>query len=152
MRAFHGSSLNIIKHTDNFTLTPSTNGSFGTGIYLADQNAAHEYAGECEGGLVFEFEVDTSDFARIEVGFEVAEKYDLDTAALPLIMAMFSIDEAQAAKWFKAHTTDGFLLGGEIQQCAIELGYKGLILDYGDCFELLAFDGDALTKIGEEAV
>lgn len=146
MRAFHGTSRLYLTEGE-FKLVDSTHGTFGAGIYLGDADVAAVYADSFTHGVILEYEVDTEDFKVIEASYPVGEKYDLETPALPLIAYLFDLTLEEAAQWFQDHTVDGFLLGKEIQEQAIKKGHKGLLLDYGDCFELVAFDNNQLQKV-----
>lgn len=151
MIAYHGSKNTINPFQPNLTLHASSEGSFGTGIYFADLKAANEYAGGGEGHTVLCFDIDVTGFLSVQADFEMGEKYDLDTAALPLIMVLFGLTENQAANWFLEHTTDGFLLGDDIQKQAEIRGYKGLHLNYGNCFELVCYDFGSALVLGPDS-
>lgn len=147
MLAYHGTSLLVVEKSENFQLEPSEFGTFGSGYYLADREAAQIYAEGYAHGALLEYEVDTEDFKAIEASYSVGEKYDLETPALPLISYLLDLTLEEAAQWFQDHTVDGFLLGKEVQKQAIKKSHKGLLLDYGDCFELVAYDNSQLQKV-----
>lgn len=143
MRAYHGTPK-LIPHDDiqHGRLFPSPWGSFGSGIYLGDLNVAVEYG---QLGEVYGFDVNHAKFLRVDACFDSAEPFDLDTAALPLLETLFDINRADAARLFLSFCNHDGLLGREIEVKAHQRGYQGLLLDYGDCFEIVVYDTTALV-------
>jgi hypothetical protein len=150
MQAFHGTAQPI-SHDDlkAANLTPSDAGSFGSGIYLADEKGAQAYAEADTEGCVYRFEVDTTNFLTVSVQFEIAEQFDLDTAALPLLIKLYGVTSDDAADIYNEYTTDGFLLGKAIEEKVKSLGYAGLVLDYGNCFEVVVYNTESLSYRAE---
>lgn len=147
MLAYHGSKADLHEHlSNNGVLEPSVTGSFGAGIYLADKEAAQNYALD---GHVCEFEIDTAHLLTCEADFDVAEAFDLDTAALPLICQLYGVSLAIAAAIFHQLSKGDLLLGAVIQEKATSMGYRGLLMDYGNCFEVVVFDAAIMQYIGQ---
>ena len=132
MIAYHGSTHKL--PDDLALLMPSKHGSFGSGFYLGDKAAASLYA---DSDHLHEFWVDDSQLLRVDACFEIAEPFDLDTAALPLLARLFNCSVRDAANVFSRLTCDGFLLGAEVAELVQNEGYAGLYLDYGTCFEVV---------------
>jgi len=140
MYAYHGTPNSIPHHILSLgAVTHSERGSFGSGFYLADYFAAIEYAND---GDVHAFWVERGKLFQAEASYEVGEQFDLETAALPLISALFSVPLYEAAELFRRWSCCDGLLGDEIKQQVKRLGFDGVWLDYGldDCFEAVVYD------------
>jgi hypothetical protein len=119
--AYHGTAQTI-----SGTPIASLSGTFGAGVYWGNFNCAKEYAHHA----LFQVEIPLSSLLRCAADYDVAERFDLDTPALPLLMQLFSDTEDQAAARFSRLTTDGFHLGEEIGVEVKALGFDGLLAEY----------------------
>lgn len=134
--AYHGTCA------DFEAFRPSTRGSFGAGVYTADEKAAELYAGD---GLVLEVEL------MIARPYHYAASYDndldFDSAAVELVRELFPEPEASSLLMVSLHG-DG-LFGNEIPRALEARGYDGLIVTYEDgSQEIIAFRGEQVRILG----
>lgn len=142
MLAYHGTSTTL--PNDIHQLKASTTGSFGSGFYLADKEAAMTYSDEAK---VYCYDVDCSRLLRVKACFDVAGPFDLDTAALPLLSMIFQCSLSDAAVLFRYYSNNSLQLGNDVSQKVASMGYAGLYLDYGICFEVVVYPPfDALKR------
>lgn len=124
-------------------------GSFGKGLYFGDYNCAKSYA-DSPAGAVFEAQVSADKLLVVHTNYDLAEKYDIDTYAIPLIMALFELPEAEAADYFIRHNVEGFYLGDDIYLAARAKGYEAIHVIYNenpDTFELIALTPNCVTNV-----
>lgn len=136
LKAFHGTKhcLSVLK--------PSIRGTFGPGIYLADNFAAQQYAGE--EGFVLTAEVTLNAPLYYRASFE--HDVDLDSPAVDLVRGLFSLDTAEKLLQSSMASDGGF--GTEIQLAVEERGYDGLIVEYQDgSKEIIAYNSDQVIII-----
>jgi hypothetical protein len=129
--AYHGA--------DRFheTLRPSRRGSFGSGLYMADENAAANYATSSDTGTVIRLEVRLATPYHYRASFD--HDLDFDSAAVGLVRALMPADVAQALLQ-ESMQGDG-MFGVEIENALRELGHDGVIVTYDDgSQEIIAFE------------
>lgn len=119
--AYHGTA-------QTFSGNPiaSLRGTFGAGVYWGDFNCAKEYAHHA----LFQTQIPTASLLRCTADFDIAERFDIDTPALPLLMQLFSDTEEQAAARFLTLCDDSGHLGEEIGLAVKALGFDGILAEY----------------------
>lgn len=120
LQAFHGAKQH------HSALKPSLRGTFGSGIYLADDFAAQQYAGE--EGVVLATQVTLHAPYYYRATFE--HDVDLDSPAVDLVRQLFSWSTAESLLQSAMATDAGF--GREIQVALEERDFDGLIVEYQD--------------------
>jgi hypothetical protein len=103
LEAFHGTKQHLS------VLNPSVRGTFGPGIYLADDFAAQQYAGE--EGVVLTAQVTLRSPYYYRASFD--HDVDLDSPAVDLVRGLFPPEAAESLLQ-TAMTTDA-AFGSEIQ-------------------------------------
>lgn len=145
--AYHGSRSAL---TPNFVkeglMRSSEQGVFGSGLYFGDLECANCHL--LEGGSLLEVQITKRNLFHVKADYEIGERFDLETPALPLLMAVLEITAEQAAKLFSEITSDGFLLGDEVQQHLTQLGYQGVLATYErGVFEVAIYDHNIINDI-----
>lgn len=136
LTAFHGTR----QHFDVFQA--SLRGTFGSGIYLADDFAASQYAGE--EGIVLMVEVTLHAPYYYQANFD--HDLDLDSPAVDLVRTLFPREAAERLLQSAIDTDAGF--GTELQLLLEARGFDGLIADYPDgSHEIIAYKSDQVLII-----
>ncbi|WP_455233069.1 ADP-ribosyltransferase-containing protein [Geopseudomonas aromaticivorans] len=131
VEAFHGTCLNF----DSFE--PSERGSFGSGIYLADEAAARCYADNGDGAMVLRVQVTFRNPYHCQATYD--HGVDLESPAVDLIRSLFPEGDANRLI-AQAMNGDG-TFGAEFQSVLQGMGHDGLIATYEDgSQEIVAFD------------
>lgn len=128
---------------------PSTRGTFGSGIYWGNLQCAKEWAMTFEDPTLLKTTFSTEDLLICDASYDVGERNDVDTPAIPLLMKLFNETEEKAtARWLTLH--DEFLLGDEIRVQVQALGFKGILAQYQpDVFELVWYPENPMAPISK---
>lgn len=133
IRTYHGSPCLF----DRFEL--SERGSFCSGIYCADVEAAKNYADS--GGFVYEVEINLINPYHYSASFD--HELDFDSAAVDLIRTV--LPGWAATVLHDSMYGDG-MFGHSVTQALMDLGHDGLIVTYEDgSQEIIAFHPDQVT-------
>lgn len=131
LKAFHGTKQHLS------VLKPSIRGTFGPGIYLADDFAAQQYAGE--EGIVLTAQVTLRSPYYYRASFD--HDVDLDSPAVDLVRGLFPREAAESLLQSAMATDAAF--GREIQVELEAKGFDGLIVEYQDgSQEIIAYNSD----------
>lgn len=121
-RHYHGTHTPGIKK-----LMPAKDGYFGPGIYTSNcMDDASEY-----GDRVAMVDVQMSNPLRVHADYALAELFDIDTPAGPLLRHLFG-DEALPLWMERLRAQDDVRLGAEITERLEALGFDGLLIDWPD--------------------
>ena len=106
-------------------LTPSSEGTFGSGVYLADFAAATLYADD---GFVGQFAV------RMDKPYHYSVPHDDsdfgDMPGIPLVKELFPLEGERMVA--DAVSRDSYYFGSEIEEAIVQLGFDGLVVTYYD--------------------
>lgn len=127
---YHGSDLNRIE----YLFKPSIEGTWGSGFYMADREAAEIYAND---GLLAECKVSFSNpYHHKVLGSHMEEHGELP--CLALVQDIFDDPASISGPVIDRHS---FYFGREIQDRLLALGHNGLVITYeqGGCQEIVAY-------------
>lgn len=135
-RAWHGTENDF-----RGRMEPSKFGSFGSGLYAGDWNVAEDYSDD---GFMLTLSIPIDRPLVVSADYDMGEMFDLESGAVPLVMALLRSDAATAADFIRramlAHGLPDPLLGAETQKMAEDQGHDGLILIYEPgVFEVVSY-------------
>ena len=128
---FHGTQVDIRA----FRSSPW--GSFGSGIYFADAEAADCYSGSGEGSIIIPVFLSLQNPLFCIADYDAGEEVDFDSPAVPLIRLLWG---KEAPERIIQARNGSAVFGSDVQQKAEALGHDGLVMTYPDgCREYVAF-------------
>jgi len=127
---------------NNIMSLRSTKGSFGSGVYFSNKETALVYAADEVDNIVSAY-ISIPFPLIVTVNFEEGNKFDFDSAALPLLRLLYC--EQQIIELIDLSID--CLFGIEIENKVRSLGYDGLIIIYENesCYEVIVYDESSIN-------
>ncbi len=129
-------------HADHSMLEASSQGSFGSGIYLADLEAAKQY-----GEVIHRVTLTLTNPYFYKASFD--HGVDIDSAAVSLVRDFLPEDQAEEAIRLAMYNLDGPYFDAALTSAIRDRGYDGLIVEYDEgSREYVAFNPSQVVVDG----